>query len=727
VLYDRRPTLVELVLFGEALSVIGTLMGMLYTPLVYDYVPRNELGTYSAGANITNRLTGIITLNGVGLFIWAYATLFLPPGGEMARVTFSQPKSKTEVAALCAPVILTNQANTAKRISAEAWYATGAALDYGRGFEIRLKDDDSVKLKEQRDKLNQERTGLLAKQSNAKGFAEAAARKKEVTVQQRHQATADALAEQIKPLTARIEKLDAELAARAEQFRDELKFTLGSQLLADGEQIRAATVNPALVFEYALSRRPASSKIEGTLDALRKVNPNVIDMRLIHRKEHWVLAVSVENTSTNGEGKLGEQVGSTLVTVGGKRLGDALVSPVVPVSTRIAQAIGLDLLVLEDPLDRHVSPVMRVAYWVVSLFGDSPQPERRLSATARALRQPDYCDHVSLRLASDTDNVVRVSAIYEKPIATVTNSADLTAGVSGRFPQLLPGQPVETMNQAVDLYLHTIPAAAQNRLTVGRPFVSAAFAPMKYDYMSGYIWMLILGVGALFITILFARREAKGLIQKRGRIEADAEQAAEEAAESREQHGDKNAVAHYTPRHSIRKLGMAGFGALMVTIAFIQIGPELRLIIWGGRAQAEAVRVVKQKLGGAEQVFTSDAEVRAAEEQRDRSYVFWNEYRFQMPDGKSVEFRALSGSQLKPANSLLDKDGLPTTVWVCYDPKHPQRVTLPFEYSTWFVPGVLVGFGLVCFINGCVLLYFARKPIALPILPDGTPAASRKP
>ena len=102
ILYDRRPILLELVLFGEVLSAMGILITMMYTPLVYDYVPRNEMGTFMAGSNLLQRVTALLTLNGVGIFIWLYATLFLPPGGDMARMVFRENMDQKQVAGLLA-------------------------------------------------------------------------------------------------------------------------------------------------------------------------------------------------------------------------------------------------------------------------------------------------------------------------------------------------------------------------------------------------------------------------------------------------------------------------------------------------------------------------------------------------------------------------------------------------------------------------------------------------
>ncbi|MCX8090774.1 MAG: MFS transporter, partial [Verrucomicrobiae bacterium] len=677
VLYDRTPTLVELVIFGETLSIISILRGMIYMPLVYDYVPRNEMGTYAAGAQLTGRLTVFLTLNGVGLFIWAHAALFMPPGGEMARVTFAQPKSNPEVLQLLNRSGLSTN-YPGQRLTAEAWYATHAALDHGRGFELRAHNKDSIQLKEKRDQLDAERSTLLAKQRNAENFATAKSNQGDAAAADRYRAQAEEYRKQIEPLAAEVARLDAELTRRAELFRSNVLAALSPELLRDGDQIRAGFVKPVALFDFALHHRPETERVERTLNALRKAIPEIVDLRLVRREANWILTVSAEADAQTDLTGLGRDIGRALADAAATRLEGALVTPAEPLAARRAEAVELDLLVLEDPLNRYPSPITRVVYRIMAWFTDPPQPERRIWATARALRIAGMCEHTTVRTAPDGDNAIRVVAVYQQSPSSETNEvAELTAGVSQRLEALFGQQSGATRAQAADLYRRAISAAAQNRITVARPLVSASFAPMKYDYMSGYFWLLLLGSLALGGAFLFLQREKKGLIRKRGREEADAEQAAEEKAAEQEAHGQPAAVRYYTPGYVWAKLGMLGFALLLIALGLLKLGPALGLMLFGQRAEAEAVRIIKEKIGGEAIVLTTDAEVRAAEEKQDRTFVFWNEYRFQLPDGTPVEFRAPVGSQLRPAKYLTDKDGLPTTVTVCYDPADPQRVILP--------------------------------------------------
>ncbi|HAT10427.1 MAG TPA: hypothetical protein DCS97_07495 [Planctomycetes bacterium] len=172
----------------------------------------------------------------------------------------------------------------------------------------------------------------------------------------------------------------------------------------------------------------------------------------------------------------------------------------------------------------------------------------------------------------------------------------------------------------------------------------------------------------------------------------------------------------YVPGYVLAKVGMITLGLLLLGLSSIELVPKVRLLLVGTSAQAEAVRVVKTRAGDSDRVFTDDASLLAAQETRDRRYVFWNEYRFPTQDGAEREFRAPVGSQLKASYPLRDAAGLPTVIPICYDPAQPSRVILPSEFSTWFLPGFMAACGLVTMAVGSLLLYFARRPVAMPDL-----------
>lgn len=174
----------------------------------------------------------------------------------------------------------------------------------------------------------------------------------------------------------------------------------------------------------------------------------------------------------------------------------------------------------------------------------------------------------------------------------------------------------------------------------------------------------------------------------------------------------------YTPGHAKRKLLMILYGATLFALGFSQLWEPLYLMVAGRSAIAEATVVVKTKEGVPDLKLTDDVQIQAKLEAHDRSYVFWNEFRFRTVDGREVDVRSPVGSQLKPLFPLTDANGLPTMARIYYDPRHPQNVVFPTTLSTWFAPGALAVIGLVCMIIGSFLYYWANKPIELPHLPS---------
>ena len=176
----------------------------------------------------------------------------------------------------------------------------------------------------------------------------------------------------------------------------------------------------------------------------------------------------------------------------------------------------------------------------------------------------------------------------------------------------------------------------------------------------------------------------------------------------------------YTPGYVPQKIGMVLVCLCVLAVGGVQLFPSLYLLAFGQRAKAEAIHIVKAQEGKPDVIITRDAEWKIVEDNHDRSVVYWNVYRFSSREGKAITFRAPVGSVFRPPQPLLDDDGLPTIITVCYDARNPQTVLLPLELSTWFFPGTIVLFGLMGTAVSLLVLYFARKPIILPHIADAS-------
>lgn len=714
VLADRRPSLVELVVFGETLSIVGILIGMVYTPLVYDYVTRNKMGTYMAGAGLLNRVTALLTLNGVGVFVWAYAHFSQPPAGDMVRVVLRDDMPKTEVRELVRQSQWKDPETGATvgpaGIQANPWYATGLVLNHGRCWELRLRDNDSEKLAAEKEGLEKHRSPLITEEKMIRDKADAlkAAGKPADAVLQK----ADAEKKQIDQLTEAIKKVDAGLASRAENLRKQAVANFDGKILVDGDQILDAGMHDALVIKLPTKLRPDGEHLDKILRELRLERPEVIDLRPLKRHSGYGITASAILPANADESAFAKDLQAALERVAAKKEPGFLEAGSAILEQTRVRALEMKLRIIEEPLDTRISPIMRIVHGIQAFFGSPFHSDHRLIAIARNLRLSGESEHVRVSPGADNDNLITATAILAPTATQAAPTGDL---IESRLANLLSNDK-ELVPQAKAFYDRVELAAASKRITIARPFVGAAYAPLKYDYMCGYLWMFMLGLVGLAITFLFQRRERMGLIHKKG---------VEEAAREPEDTGlaepsgfiDTPATPHYyTPGHAKRKLLVIAFGCALFIAGLFEMRTPLHLWLSGGRAVSEAFRVIKTKPGTPNVILANDLEIRQKQEKRDRSYTFWNEFRFKTQDGRDMIVRCPVGSKMKPLYPLIDEDGLPSSLTVWYNVKHPGIVAFPAIFSTWFAPASLAILGLAFVVIGGFLFYWSNKPIELPRL-----------
>jgi hypothetical protein len=492
ILPDKRPTLVEIIVFGESISILSILVGLLYLPLVYDYVRRNLMGTFNAGSTIVNRIATLVTLNGVGLFVTFYAQIFQPPAGEMTRVVLREPVTRS---AMISSLRAANwpSASPVSALAADNWAATGVIEKQGRTWEIRRRDPDSEKLAKEKANLEAERSPLLSRQALAGDPAPYKAK--------------------IAAISTRIDAITAELNGRAGAFGKEVEHVLGPRLMVEGDQILGASQGQALVAQFATTSRPDPARIEHLLAKLRAEDSAIIDLRPLKRDDTFGLALSSTLAPGEDPGTLVAKMKSEL-SAGAPGLmvaGD----PVLARQTK--PSITLDLLLVEQPVDPYISPVTRTVNLVLGLVGHEPDPLHRLASTARSLRTAAAAAHVRVT-PGPAPRSCTVTAVVE-PDAPVEPAGD----VLGRKLAALLEPAGHDLPQARALYDAVEIAAALQHLTIAHPVLASGYAALRYDYMSGYLWMFVMGSIGILLTFYFERLEARGVISKRGVKEAQAE------------------------------------------------------------------------------------------------------------------------------------------------------------------------------------------------------------
>jgi len=77
---DQRPTIGHMIFFGQLQSMIGQFTTIALMPLIFDYIPRDKMGTAQAGMNLVRSITRMVTLNGLGIWVTLYSFWFMPEG-----------------------------------------------------------------------------------------------------------------------------------------------------------------------------------------------------------------------------------------------------------------------------------------------------------------------------------------------------------------------------------------------------------------------------------------------------------------------------------------------------------------------------------------------------------------------------------------------------------------------------------------------------------------------
>jgi len=78
ILADSRPEIIEIIAFGQGMSMFGWIIQVVFWPLVYDFIPREKMGTAQTGLSFVKTITRLILMNGVGVWITVYSFVFLP-------------------------------------------------------------------------------------------------------------------------------------------------------------------------------------------------------------------------------------------------------------------------------------------------------------------------------------------------------------------------------------------------------------------------------------------------------------------------------------------------------------------------------------------------------------------------------------------------------------------------------------------------------------------------
>lgn len=244
---DHRPNLFHMFIFGEVGAVIGQLAGTVTYPLIYEYIPRNQMGAAAAGLALLRSGFGVLLGGVAGLWVTGYSAFFMPHAGSEVMAVFQTPRNEQQIVQTLAEAGRREPARflalTPAKIHQKAWFAPGEYADASRVWVLRSANPDAARLKTQRDEWETQRVALQAELDRAHKAGRVADQAK-VT-------DAGKLREQVRQAD---ETLDRATAA----FRTQIADAFAGDLMVEGTQIAAVSgQDHDLTLRVQIVARPA--------------------------------------------------------------------------------------------------------------------------------------------------------------------------------------------------------------------------------------------------------------------------------------------------------------------------------------------------------------------------------------------------------------------------------------------------------------------------------------
>lgn len=478
ILPDHRPALWQIILFGEMMAIVGTLSGVAMMPLYYEYVPRNKMGTAAAGMSLMSNLFGFLAANLTGLWVTGYSHIFCPPAGYETRVVLERA---VDEAGLRQALHQGDPSLPEKGVFCEPLFPPGQGGTVGRHWMIRFADADAAAQEALRKQTEQ--TRLTLERARAEGRS------------------GPADADELAALSNTLVRIETNRAAALAALQARVTSALTDGLVKSEQTVRAISLQQVALMEIPTER------------GLTKADVDELDARLRARLPGLIEVMPRRALDTGGRKQgvlclIDAPAGTEPEPARVAELAEAIRSTVADSKGRLA----FGLAPLREVAPANLQAVRMLTCWQVQVGLVEALSPRHETTLTKALRTPGQ--RAARVLAQPgTGALVRVVALAEPvaPESTSTSSALLDrrlqeAGVHDPAAARLLSDVLQQLTRAADGL----------RLTVERPVTAAQYAPQRYDYFSGYIFMFLTDILALYVTFVIIRLERKGVVRKLG-------------------------------------------------------------------------------------------------------------------------------------------------------------------------------------------------------------------
>ncbi|MGF1483353.1 MAG: MFS transporter [Opitutales bacterium] len=226
---DNRPSLFEIVIFGNLAYIFGATRGVVGFPLLMEYVSRNRMGSAGAGLVLFN---GIFR-NGIGLLVGAWLALwsiwFLPQAGYHLEAIFDREKDEAAVVEL-----LESGGIDLETYELEPLHQYGVDGETSKRWWIHRNEEKVKELLDEREDLTNEIAALKTEKESF--FTDAS--------------ELPGLDAQIEAKQARMKTIDETLDEGAQVLQKRIEPLLAGVRFQPGQQIRQAALEDGqLIFE----------------------------------------------------------------------------------------------------------------------------------------------------------------------------------------------------------------------------------------------------------------------------------------------------------------------------------------------------------------------------------------------------------------------------------------------------------------------------------------------
>lgn len=167
----------------------------------------------------------------------------------------------------------------------------------------------------------------------------------------------------------------------------------------------------------------------------------------------------------------------------------------------------------------------------------------------------------------------------------------------------------------------------------------------------------------------------------------------------------------YTPRHKGWKLLAVLFGVAVLAFGFWWQLKPVRLVLFGGTAEAR-VAYVKETRPGLEPIFHDTVKSVGEAEDPSRKAVYYYFVRFETDIGQIVTAQLNYGHTLRPLLTIGE------VVTIAYERANPENIIDKWSVRTWAFGFFFIACGLLIFIPQVMIYRAAGKPIVVDSIPD---------